>query len=200
MQSKCIILVLDCARTDTVNIVMTFNLQPILENEIIKIVPLKTEDFEALYAIASDPLIWEQHPNKDRYKREVFENFFKGAIESKGAFLVYDKASNEPIGSSRFYAVDGNANAIAIGYTFIARDHWGGKYNPALKKLMIDYVLQVVDSVVFHIGAVNIRSQRAIERLGAVKVDEVEMEYYGEPSKLNFIYEIKKESWVGGKV
>ena len=122
--------------------------------------------------------------------------FFQGAMESKGAFLVYDKNKNVPIGSSRYYAVDGNENAVAIGYTFIARDHWGGFYNPALKKLMIDYALQFVDFVVFHIGAVNIRSQKAIERLGAVKIDEVEMKYYGEPSKLNFIYEIRKEAWV----
>lgn len=174
---------------------MNFNLQPTLENDLIKIIPLKPDDFETLYAIASDPLLWEQHPNKDRYKREVFEVFFQGALESKGAFLVYDKNRDVPIGSSRYYAVDGNENAIAIGYTFIACDYWGGLYNPTLKKLMIDYAFQFVDSVVFHIGAVNIRSQKAIVRLGAVKIDEVEMEYYGEPIKLNFIYEIRKEKW-----
>lgn len=173
-----------------------FNLQPILENDLVKIVPLKQEDFETLYAIASDPLLWEQHPNKDRYKREVFENFFKGAMESKGAFMVYDKVNNIPIGSSRYYSVESNDNAVAIGYTFVTRDHWGGRFNPALKNLMINYAFQFVDTVVFHIGAGNVRSQKAIERLGAIKIDEVEMEYYGEPSKLNFIYEIKKVDWL----
>jgi len=175
---------------------MNFEFQPTLENEIVKIVPLKPEDFEALYAIASDPLLWEQHPNKNRYKREEFEVFFKGAIESKGAFLVYDKVTNLPIGTSRYYEVEGQENLISIGYTFIARDHWGGVYNPAMKKLMLDHAFQFVDSVVFHIGAFNIRSQKAIERLGAIKIDEVEMEYYGEATKLNFIYEIKKADWV----
>lgn len=174
---------------------VNFNLQPILENEMIKIIPLKPDDFDTLYAIASDPLLWEQHPNKDRYKRHVFEIFFKGAIESKGAFLVYDKVNNLPIGSSRYYTVEGKENTIAIGYTFIARDHWGGKYNPALKKLMINHALRFVDSVVFHIGAVNVRSQKAIERLGAIKIDEEDMAYFGEASKLNFIYEIRKENW-----
>jgi RimJ/RimL family protein N-acetyltransferase len=173
-----------------------FNLQPTLENEFVRIQPLQKNDFEPLYAVASDPLIWEQHPNKDRYKREVFENFFKGAMESQGAFMVFDRQSGKVIGSSRFYELDMEKKTVAIGYTFIARDHWGGTYNPALKKLMMDYVFRFADSVYYHIGALNIRSQKAIERLGAKKISEMEMEYYGEPSKLNFLYEIRKKDWV----
>lgn len=173
----------------------SFNLQPTLENEFIRIAPLKTEDFETLYAIASDPLIWEQHPNKDRYKRGVFETFFKGAMESKGAFLVYDRQTGKPIGSSRYYDADTEKRTIAIGYTFIARDHWGGTYNPPLKRLMMEHAFQHFDAVIFHIGALNIRSQKAMERLGGKKIAELEMEYYGEPNKLNFVYEIRKEDW-----
>ena len=173
-----------------------FNLQPTLENEFVKIQPLKESDFEILYGIASDPFIWEQHPNKERYKREIFEIFFKGAVESGGAFLVFDKQTGEAIGSSRFYELDSDKNSVAIGYTFFAKDHWGSTYNPALKKLMLNHAFQFVDSVYFHIGALNIRSQKAIERLGAKKVSEIEMEYYGEPSKLNFLYEIKKLDWI----
>jgi hypothetical protein len=83
-----------------------FDLQPSLENESVKIQPLQSIDFEVLYSVASDPLIWEQHPNKDRYKREVFETFFKGAMESGAAFLVIDKKTNKVIGSSRYYDLD----------------------------------------------------------------------------------------------
>lgn len=172
-----------------------FEFQPTLENECVKIEPLQEGDFETLYAVASDPAIWEQHPNKDRYKREVFEIFFKGAIESGGAFLVFDKQSGDVIGSSRFYELDSDRRSVAIGYTFFAKDHWGSIYNPALKRLMIDHAFRFVDSVFFHIGALNIRSQKAIERLGAKKISEIEVAYYGEPSKLNFLYEIKKEDW-----
>ena len=172
-----------------------FNLQPILENEFVKIEPLKESDFEVLYAVASDPLIWEQHPNKDRYKRDVFEIFFKGAIESGGAFLVFDKQTGKAIGSSRYYDYNIENKSILIGYTFFARSHWGSKYNPALKNLMIQYAFQFIDAVIFHIGANNVRSQKAIERSGAVKTGELEVEYYGEASKLNFVYEIKKEGW-----
>lgn len=173
----------------------SFNLQPTLENELIRIVPLQEDDFERLYAIASDPLIWEQHPNKDRYKREVFENFFKGAMESRGAFIVYDRKTGKPIGSSRYYEADEAKGTIAIGYTFLTRDHWGGLYNPALKHLMMEHAFQQFDVVVYHIGAHNIRSQKAMERIGGKKTGELEIAYYGEPHKLNVVYEIRKADW-----
>lgn len=173
---------------------MHFDLQPALENDLIKIQPLAPTDFEALYAIAGDPLLWEQHPNKDRYKREVFQNFFKGAIESGGAFLVMDKKTGEVIGSSRYYDAQ-EPNTIDIGYTFIARSHWGKGYNKALKALMIDHAFKFVDKVIFHVGAGNIRSQKAVGNIGGKKIGEVEMEYYGEPNRLNFVYQINKAGW-----
>lgn len=175
---------------------MEFELQPTLESKLIKIQLLKSADFEVLYKIASDPLLWEQHPNKDRYKREVFENFFKGAMESGSAFLVHDNTTNEVIGSSRYYGFDNEKKTIAIGYTFIARDYWGKAYNKALKTLMLNHAFKFVDSVIFHIGSTNIRSQKAIGNIGATKVGEIEMEYYGEPNRLNFIYQINKEDWM----
>ncbi len=173
-----------------------FNLQRTLENEFVKIIPLHPDDFEKLFAVACDPLIWEQHPNKDRFKREIFENFFKGAIESKGAFLVYDNKTNEIIGSSRFYDFSSETNSILIGYTFLAKDHWGSTFNPQLKILMLHYAFQFVETVFFHIGAENIRSQKAIEKLGAIKTRAIEVSYFGEPEKLNFEYQITKEMWL----
>ena len=174
---------------------MTFEFQPSLENESVRIEPIQASDFKRLYEIASDPLIWEQHPNKNRYQRAMFETFFKGALESGGAFLVFDKKSGQLIGSSRFCEYNAEASSVSIGYTFLARDHWGTTYNRALKSLMLDHAFRFVDSVVFHIGALNLRSQKAIERLGAIKTAEAVIEYYGEPGKLNFVYEIRKSDW-----
>lgn len=168
------------------------NLQQGLKNHFVTLEPLKDTDFERLYAVASDPLIWEQHPNKDRYKREVFEVFFKGAIESKGAYLIFDNHTNALIGSSRYYDLNKEKSMITIGYTFFARSHWGGAYNRATKEAMMEHAFAHVNEIRFHIGAVNRRSQKAIERLGAEKIGEIEMEYYGETSKLNYIYSIKK--------
>jgi len=176
---------------------MWFNLQPtFLCDDLIKLVPLKESDFDRLFEVASNPKVWEQHPNPNRYKLEDFTNYFKGAIASKGAFLIVDSKTNETVGCTRFYdynETDSSTEAsVLIGYTFIGTKFWGKDYNKALKKLMLDYAFQFVDKVYFHIGAFNIRSQKAIEKIGAVKVDEFEVEYYGEPSKLNFVYLIQK--------
>lgn len=167
-----------------------FDLQPTLANDLVQLVPLRETDFDALFLVASDPLIWEQHPNKDRYQRVVFENFFKGAMESNGAFIIYETRTNKVIGSSRFY--DKESNSIAVGYTFIGREYWGKGYNAAIKKLMFDYAFQHVDKIILHIGESNFRSQKAAEKIGATKVGELNVAYYGEPVKLNFVYEVKK--------
>lgn len=168
------------------------NVQATLENENVKLVPLNPNDLEELFSVASDPKIWEQHPNKDRYQREVFEKFFQGAMESKGAFKIMDKSSNEVAGSTRFYDYNPKENSIFIGYTFYATKFWGSKLNPQVKKLMLDYIFQFVDKVNFHVGKDNIRSQKAMEKLGAKKVDEVNVAYFGEPEKLNVVFEIDK--------
>ncbi|MEZ4875931.1 MAG: GNAT family N-acetyltransferase [Flavobacterium sp.] len=163
-----------------------------LQNELIQLIPLKENHFEELYEVANDELLWEQHPNKLRYKRDVFQNFFDGAVLSKGAFLVRDKNTNKVVGSSRFYDYDEINKTVLIGYTFIGRKFWGKGYNLALKKIMIDYAFQFVEKIHFHIGATNFRSQKAIEKIGAKKIAELEVAYHGEDSKLNFIYEILK--------
>jgi RimJ/RimL family protein N-acetyltransferase len=171
-----------------------FSIQPILENENVKLIPLQNSDFEDLYKVASDPLIWEQHPNKDRYKKETFKTFFEGAMISKGAFLITDKKSSEIAGSTRFYDYDENENSIFIGYTFYARKFWGSKLNPQVKKLMIDHIFQYVDSVKFHVGKDNIRSQKAMEKLEAEFKGEVPVAYFGEETKLNVEYWISNST------
>lgn len=171
------------------------NIQPTLENENVKLLPLNQNDFEELFAVASDPLVWEQHPNKDRYKREVFENFFLGAMESGGAFKIIEKNTGEVAGSTRFYDYNAEDSSIFIGYTFYGTKFWGSKLNPQVKKLMLNYIFQFVDKVNFHVGKDNVRSQKAMEKLGAKKVDEVNVAYFGEPEKLNVVFEIRKTDY-----
>lgn len=174
---------------------MNFSIQPTLQNDHIILFPLQESDFEELYAVASDPKVWEQHPNKDRWKREVFQNFFNGAMESKGAFRIVDKSTGETIGCTRYYDYNEMENFILIGYTFYGTSSWGKGINPQVKKLMLDYIFQFVPKVQFHVGASNLRSQIAIGRIGAQKIGEEDVAYFGEAPKLNFIYEIKKEDW-----
>jgi RimJ/RimL family protein N-acetyltransferase len=168
---------------------------PTLQNDLIIAQPLQPDDFDRLYAAASDPLIWEQHPNKNRWQKEAFENYFKGAILSGGAFLVSDAQSGEVIGSSRYSDFIPETNTVSIGYTFFIRRCWGGGYNYELKQLMLDHIFQFVNQVTFYVGAVNKRSQISIERFGAIKIGEKETAYYGEAPKLDYVYSIMKDDW-----
>ena len=164
----------------------------LLENKKVILKPLLESDFERLFEVASDKMIWVQHPNPDRFKREVFEKYFEGAIQSEGAFLISNAVTGDVIGSTRFYDYDAKARLIKIGYTFFSRVCWGTHFNKEVKWLMLHYAFNYVDKVHFEVGAQNIRSQKAMERLGAEKIFEQEVTYYGELPKHNFVYEMKK--------
>jgi RimJ/RimL family protein N-acetyltransferase len=174
---------------------MSFELQPRIQNELIRLEPLRAEDFEDLYAVASDPLIWEQHPSRDRYQRAVFENFFKGAMESGGAFRVIDNTNGELIGSSRYSNYEEPKRQIDIGYTFIARSRWARHYNRALKTLMLDHAFKYVDRVIFKVGIHNWRSRKAMEKLGGMYIGEESVSYSGEPSHPNVVFKIDAADW-----
>ncbi len=174
---------------------MLFSIQTPLENDKVRLYPLQETDFEPLFALASDPKVWEQHPNKDRWKEDVFRIFFDGAMQSKGAFKIVDKVTGAVAGCTRFYDYDEKENTILIGYTFYAVPFWGTGINPSVKKLMMDYAFQYVDAIDFHIGATNYRSQIAISRLGVTKIAEENIAYHGETPKLNFIYRVRKQDW-----
>ena len=145
-------------------------MQPTLKGKLVELRPLCADDFEALFAVAQDPLIWEQHPASDRYKEEVFRNFFREAMECGGAFIVYDAADGQVIGSSRYFGYDEARSEIEIGWTFLARSHWGGRYNREMKELMLRHALDFVNHVVLLVGPKNFRSRRAVEKIGGVEI------------------------------
>lgn len=149
---------------------MPFDLQPNLKGDLVELKPLRPDDYHQLYAVAADPLVWEQHPANDRHKEEIFKEFFREAWESKGTLIAVDRGENRVIGSSRFHGYDPDRSEIEIGWTFLARSHWGGIYNKAIKQLMLDHAFKFVDSVIFLVGLQNVRSQRAIEKIGALRV------------------------------
>jgi RimJ/RimL family protein N-acetyltransferase len=148
----------------------TFDLQPTLKGSLLELRPLRASDFTELYAVAADPLIWEQHPANNRWKEDVFKGFFQEALESGGALIAIDAKDGRVIGSSRFYGYDEQRSEIEIGWTFLARSHWGGDYNREMKELMLRHAFQFVDRVVFLIGPQNLRSQRAVEKIGGVRI------------------------------
>ena len=146
-----------------------WNPQPTLTGTLVHLRPLAREDLEDLFRVASDPMIWEQHPAKERSERAGFERFFDDALASGGALLVTDAATGQVIGSSRFHGYDAEMSEVEIGWTFLARSHWGGRYNTEMKRLMLDHAFQSVRSVIFLVGTGNIRSHKAVEKLGAAR-------------------------------
>jgi RimJ/RimL family protein N-acetyltransferase len=173
---------------------------PELRDERVTLVSLVHEDFDELYQAASDPLIWEQHPNKDRWKKENFSNYFEGAISSQCAFKIIDNETQKVIGSTRIYDYNPSNKSILIGYTFIIREFWGTGVNHHVKHMLISHLfsqkLMDIEHIDFHIGANNVRSQISITRIGAKKIGEIEVAYYGEPSKLNYVYRITKQLYI----
>lgn len=166
------------------------NLQPTLSNDTLLLRPLEQEDHASLYAVAKDPLIWEQHPC-DRYKPLEFKKFFAESMESNGTLVALEQASGSLIGSSRYAPVNG-VSAVEIGWSFLARSYWGGLYNASMKNLMINYAFQFVDRVLFHIDKTNIRSQKATQKIGATLLENP-----GELQKRDLlVFQVSKGDWV----
>jgi RimJ/RimL family protein N-acetyltransferase len=172
---------------------MSFDLQPILQGELLGLRPLRPEDLHDLYAVASDPLIWQQHPIQDRYREEVFKGFFREALESGGALIAIDSKEGRVIGSSRFHGYDQEKSEIEIGWTFLARSHWGGVYNREMKQLMLRHAFRFVTSVIFLVGPQNLRSQKAIEKIGGIRAGS-RPDAGGRDS---FVYQITASTFVG---
>ena len=143
------------------------DLQPTLVGDKLMLRPLTESDWEAMYAVASDPLLWEVHPASDRYNEPVFREYFAGAMASRGALAVIDRATGSIIGGSRYANFVPDRNEIEIGWSFLARAYWGGAYNREMKTLMLTHAFRFFDSIRFNIGATNVRSRRAVEKIGA---------------------------------
>ncbi len=171
---------------------LTPDFQPILEGETVILRPLRAEDWAEMFAAASDPLIWELHPAKDRYLEPVFKAYFDGAISSKMAFAITDRAIGKIIGSSRYHSHDAALGEVEIGWTFLVRSYWGGVTNAEIKRLMLAHAFTIVPTVVFWVGEKNWRSQRALEKIGGVRRDGFYTRAISGIENKQVVFEIKK--------
>lgn len=144
--------------------------QPTLSGTLVELRPLRADDYDALYAAAADPAIWEQHQVKDRHREDVFRPYFEMLLESKEALVVLDRATGEIVGASRYHGYDEGESEVEIGWTFLVRSHWGGAVNRELKSLMLRHAFRFVRNVVFLVDPGNLRSQRAVEKIGGVRI------------------------------
>jgi RimJ/RimL family protein N-acetyltransferase len=172
-----------------------FDLQPTLTGKLVELRRLRPQDFDALFSSASDPKIWGQHPESDRYQRKVFQRFFDGALESKGAFTIIERNSGRIIGSSRYCNLDLTKGEVEVGWTFLEREFWGGTYNRELKQLMLDHAFRFVDRVLFVVGGQNFRSQKALAKIGASFLKKVELPADDGTTKTNVVFVITAESF-----
>lgn len=171
------------------------DLQPTLSGETLTLIPLLTAHKDDLIRAASDPLIWQLHPEPTRYLPEVFSKVFESGLQSGGAFLITDKQSGEVLGTSRFYEYDAQNSSVAIGYTFLVRSRWGGNSNSELKRLMLDHAFAAVDTVWFHVGEHNLRSRRAVEKLGG-RFSHMENESPTGAVRNTVFYRLDKANWL----
>lgn len=170
------------------------DLQPTLTGRLLTLRPIRAEDFDALFAVASDPLLWEQHPANDRYREDVFRAFFQDALDSGGALIAIEAGDGRVIGSSRFHGFDPERREIEIGWTFLARSHWGGRYNAEMKRLMLGHAFRFVERVIFLVGPRNLRSRRAVEKIGGVLCPGRRIDGRGHES---VVYEITAARFAG---
>ena len=173
--------------------------QQTLTGDRLELRPLRADDWQALYAVASDPLIWELHPAHDRWQEPVFRAFFADALAGGGALLVTDRASGAVVGSSRFQAHDpADGGSVEIGWTFLARSHWGGSYNREMKRLMLAHAFGTVARVEFRVGECNLRSCRAMEKIGGRLTDRSELVDTPAGPMRHVIFEITREAFADG--
>lgn len=172
------------------------NLQPNLENEFIILRPLLESDFDDLYEVAKDPMIWEQHPSHNRYTLEVFTVYFNDSIKSKGALVILDKLTNKIIGSSRFQIIDTTDQAIEIGWSFLSRNYWGGKYNKYVKDLMMNHAFRFVKDIIFYIGKNNFRSQKSVQKIGAERLTDTKYSHLIKKDENVYSFRMRKEDWI----
>ncbi|MFN9634676.1 MAG: GNAT family N-acetyltransferase [Erythrobacteraceae bacterium] len=174
--------------------------QPVLEGERLHLRPLVPVDWEALFAVAADPLIWQQHPAHDRWREPVFRAFFDDALANKGALVAIDRGTGAVIGSSRFQGLsEADGGSVEIGWTFLARSHWGGTFNHAVKRLMLAHALASVAEVRFMVGESNTRSRTAMARIGARLTDRREERIMAGGEVIpHLTYVITRESFASG--
>lgn len=166
---------------------MAFDLQPVLEGELLRVRPLRSDDFAALSAVANDPLLWEQHPD-DRSEAAAFTAYFAGQLASRGGLAIVERATGDLAGSTRYDGYSPERSEVEIGWTFLARRYWGGPHNTELKRLMLEHAFRFVDRVVFLVDERNLRSRRAVEKLGAVE---------NGTRREMVLYEIRRADWPG---
>ncbi|MEY2883871.1 MAG: hypothetical protein RL490_1595 [Pseudomonadota bacterium] len=183
---------------ETTSPLTSTNLQPVLTSPALTLRPLAAADWAPLLAVAGDPLIWAGHPAHDRWQEPVFRSFFDASLASGGGLVAIDTATGAIIGHSRYDRERVEPGEVEIGWTFLSRAHWGGSANALMKALMISHALTQFDRTVFLIGETNIRSRRAMEKIGGVLTDREQVTMLAGVPIRHVLYAIDAAAFAAG--
>lgn len=175
-----------------------FDFAPVLEDEALRLRPVHAKDHDALFRAARDPAIWAGHPAKTRHLEPEFQLYFDFLAQAGGTLVAEDVAAAAVIGCSRFYVSPDAPQAVSIGFTFLATAYWGGAWNRRVKRLMLGHAFETFDEVWFHVAPDNIRSQKATSKLGAVFIDETEVDLNGAPAPWRR-YRLSSTEWAAAE-
>ena len=172
-----------------------FDYQPTLSGDLLEMRPYTEADWDALFAAASDPLIWEVHPNTNRHEEAVFRASITDALGDQNGLVARLQSDGRVVGYSRYSSRFAESNEVEIGWTFLIRELWGGRYNREMKRLMLDHALKTFDAAVFRVGIDNIRSRGAMEKIGGVLTDRTFDVKVGDGIVVHVVYEITRENF-----
>ncbi len=144
-----------------------------LENDLVKLMPLRLSQEEELWAIAQQIDLY-QYGSTDVSTKDKLTVYIQNALNEASAgksipFIIYNKQTSECAGCTRFGNIDPKNKVLHIGWTWISPALQGTGFNHQMKFLMLGHAFEEMhyEKVEFRIDERNVRSRKAVEKLGA---------------------------------
>jgi N-acetyltransferase len=174
-----------------------------LDGHLVQLEKLSLRHIYALEKVAANPVIW-QHLPIEGWKKDCFWTWVYDSLElqmNKKAFVfaVIDNKSGKAIGTTRFQDMDCQHNKTDIGWTWYDPSVWGNGFNDEAKNLMLTLAFEVwnVVRIGFKVDERNLRSQRALEKIGAQQEGYIR-KHMIRPDGSNrnsFLYGLTNDDW-----
>lgn len=146
-----------------------------LEGITISLMPLEVKHKEELFEVLKSPEVWKYSWRKVSTVEDI-EQILMIAVHNKKIgkhipFIVKDKLNGQVLGTTQICSIDQVNRNVEIGWTWLSPNVWRTKVNTECKFLLLKYCFEElkVNRVQFSVSGENIRSQKAVERIGATK-------------------------------
>jgi RimJ/RimL family protein N-acetyltransferase len=141
----------------------------------VKIVPMETKHTEELFAAGGSLDIWTYMPmvvqtfgDMERLVNDALKEREQG---TQFPFVIFDKDASKLVGSTRFLDISATNRSLEIGWTWLSPSVWRTKVNTECKYLLFKHCFETLGTIRVQLktDSRNLRSQKAIERIGGVK-------------------------------